>query len=135
MIGPNAADVHVGGYSREPGHGVSILQGIRDRVGTEAQVLYAEGCRITNARQGWRGWLDDDVMLVDPAKTQVHRRSAVAPPARANVAIVVVGENESTNREAWSDRHLGDRDSLDLLGRRTSWCGRSSPPARRQSSS
>jgi beta-glucosidase len=27
-----------------------------------------------------------------------------------------VGENESTNREAWSEQHLGDRDSLDLLG-------------------
>jgi hypothetical protein len=32
------------------------------------------------------------------------------------VAILVVGENESTNREAWSENHLGDRDSLDLLG-------------------
>ena len=29
---------------------------------------------------------------------------------------MVVGENESTNREAWSDQHLGDRDSLDLMG-------------------
>jgi len=28
----------------------------------------------------------------------------------------VVGENESTNREAWSEMHRGDRDSLDLLG-------------------
>jgi len=28
----------------------------------------------------------------------------------------VVGENESTNREAWSEQHLGDRDSLDLPG-------------------
>jgi beta-glucosidase len=27
-----------------------------------------------------------------------------------------VGENESTNREAWSESHLGDRDSLDLIG-------------------
>jgi beta-glucosidase len=31
----------------------------------------------------------------------------------------VVGENESTNREAWSEQHLGDRDSLDLLGAQT----------------
>ena len=29
---------------------------------------------------------------------------------------MVVGENESTNREAWSEEHRGDRDSLDLLG-------------------
>jgi beta-glucosidase len=116
VIGPNAADVHIGGYGREPGHGVSLLQGIRDRVGTKAQVLYAEGCRITNARQGWRGWLDDDVKLVE-AKTQAASiRAAVAAAREASVAIVVVGENESTNREAWSERHLGDRDSLDLLG-------------------
>ena len=27
-----------------------------------------------------------------------------------------VGENESTNREAWSEDHRGDRDSLELLG-------------------
>ena len=29
---------------------------------------------------------------------------------------MVVGETEATNREAWSEEHLGDRDSLDLLG-------------------
>ena len=32
------------------------------------------------------------------------------------MAILVVGENESTNREAWAENHRGDRDSLDLLG-------------------
>ena len=35
---------------------------------------------------------------------------------QADVALLVVGETESTNREAWSESHLGDRDSLDLLG-------------------
>src|SRR5713101_9456856 len=30
VIGPNAADVHLGGYSSDPGRGVSILQGIKD---------------------------------------------------------------------------------------------------------
>jgi Glycosyl hydrolase family 3 C-terminal domain/Fibronectin type III-like domain len=29
---------------------------------------------------------------------------------------VFVGETEATNREAWSESHRGDRDSLDLLG-------------------
>lgn len=116
VIGPNAADVHLGGYSREPAHGVSILQGIRDRVGSSAQVQYAEGCKITSAKEGWRGWYEDNVKLVDPA-TQVESIRAAADLARkSSVAIVVVGENESTNREAWSETHLGDRDSLDLLG-------------------
>jgi beta-glucosidase len=117
VIGPNAADVHIGGYSREPGHSVSILDGIRQRLAASSvNVLYAEGCKITNATQGWRGWYENDVNLIDP-NTQVDDIRAAAETARkADVAIVVVGENESTNREAWSEIHTGDRDSLDLLG-------------------
>ena len=116
VIGPNAADVHLGGYSREPAHGVSILDGIRARVGSAAKVVYAEGCQITTAPQGWRGWLANNVKLADP-QAQVAKVAAAADLARkADVAILVVGENESTNREAWAENHLGDRDSLDLLG-------------------
>src|ERR1051325_3348513 len=47
VIGPNAAGVHLGGYSDNPGRGVSVLQGIKDKVGNRAEVLYAEGCKIT----------------------------------------------------------------------------------------
>ncbi len=116
VIGPNADGLHLGGYSRGPSHGVSILQGIRDRVGSSAQVVYAEGCKITDAKPDWHGWFANDVKLIDPA-TQTDSVHAAAELARkADVAIVVVGENESTNREAWSENHLGDRDSLDLLG-------------------
>ena len=116
VIGPNAADVHIGGYAREPGHGVSILDGIRERVGSSAKVVYAEGCQITTAKQGWRGWLANNVKLADP-QAQVEKVAAATELARkADVAILVVGENESTNREAWGEYHLGDRDSLDLLG-------------------
>ena len=120
VIGPNAADVHLGGYSREPAHGVSILDGIRERVGAKASVVYAEGCKISSARPGFRGWFDDNVKLIDP-KTQEESIHAAAELARkADVSILVVGENESTNREAWSEGHLGDRDSLDLLGAQNS---------------
>jgi len=116
VIGPNAADVHLGGYTREPAHGVSILDGIRQRVGTKANVVYAEGCKITDAAQGFRGWFAENVKLIDP-KTQTDSIHAAVEAARkADVAILVVGENESTNREAWAETHLGDRDSLDLLG-------------------
>lgn len=114
VIGPNAAVAHVGGYARRPGHEVSILQGIRDYVGTRAKVNYAEGCKITDAPEGWRGWYANDVKLApeDPAAIA----EAVAAARKSDVAILVVGENESTNREAWAENHLGDRDSLDLLG-------------------
>jgi beta-glucosidase len=115
VIGPNAADVHLGGYSRDPGQGVSVLDGIRARVGSKATVLYAEGCRITTAPQGYMGSWFDPVKLIDPETQTASIQAAVEAARKADVAILVVGENESTNREAWGD-HRGDRDSLDLLG-------------------
>jgi beta-glucosidase len=115
VIGPNAADVHLGGYSRDPGQGVSVLDGIRARVGNRATVLYAEGCRITTAPQGYMGSWFDPVELVDPKTQTASIEAAVRSARKADVAILVVGENESTNREAGED-HRGDRDSLDLLG-------------------
>ncbi|HTS34387.1 MAG TPA: glycoside hydrolase family 3 N-terminal domain-containing protein [Candidatus Solibacter sp.] len=116
VIGPNAEGLHLGGYSRMPAHSVSILQGIKDRVGSRADVVYAEGCKITDAKPDWHGWFIDDVHLVDPATQQASIKAAAEIARKADVAILVVGENESTNREAWSEKHLGDRDSLELLG-------------------
>ncbi|MGB2589516.1 MAG: glycoside hydrolase family 3 N-terminal domain-containing protein [Candidatus Acidiferrum sp.] len=116
VIGPDAADVHLGGYARDPGHGVSVLDGIRKRLGSQVNVLYAEGCKITTGKQGWDGWYEDNSQLADPATQQESIRKAVEIAKKSQVAILVVGETEATNREAWSEHHLGDRDSLDLLG-------------------
>ena len=116
VIGPNAADVHLGGYSRDPGFGISILDGIRQRVDSKATVLYAQGCKITTAPEGFRGWWASDVKLVDPKTQQASIQQAVEIAKKSDVAVLVVGGNESTTREAWAEIHLGDRDSLDLLG-------------------
>jgi beta-xylosidase len=116
VIGPNADGIHLGGYSRLPAHSVSILQGIRDRVGSKANVIYTEGCKITDAKPDWHGWFANDVKLIDPATQQDSVKAAADAARKADIAILVVGENESTNREAWAENHLGDRDSLDLLG-------------------
>ena len=64
VIGPNAAEVHLGGYSNKPGRGVSVLQGIKDKVGGGAEVLYALGCKITETMPDWDA---DKVVLGDPA--------------------------------------------------------------------
>jgi beta-glucosidase len=116
VMGPNAADVHLGGYSREPAHSVSILDGIRERAGTAAKVVYSEGCKITEGKQGWSAWIENAVKLPTPESQLKSIAAAVEVARHADVAIIVVGENESTNREAWSPLHLGDRDSLDLIG-------------------
>ena len=116
VIGPNAADVHVGGYSRGASRGVSVLDGIRARAGDKTSVLYSLGCGITTAPQGYMGFWSDGVKLIDPKIDAESIKEAVATARKADVAIVVVGENESTNREQWSNDHRGDRDSLDLVG-------------------
>jgi beta-glucosidase len=119
VIGPNATDVHQGGYSRGvgPGNGISLLDGIKKRAESAgAKVLYAEGCDITKGPHGWAEWYANDVKLGDPAAQSAKIAAAVEVAKKSDVAIVVVGENEGTNREAWSENHVGDRDSLDLLG-------------------
>jgi beta-glucosidase len=116
VIGPNAADIHLGGYSAVPMQGVSVLQGIRDFAGTTMKVLYAEGCRITaNHASGWlvnenpvMNDADDDSRLID---------EAVGAALKSDAVILVLGENELLRREAWSEDHRGDRDTLELVGR------------------
>ena len=113
VIGPNAAELHLGGYSDNPGRGVSILQGIRNKVGSAAEVLYSEGCKITETAPDWYA---DKVVLGDPALNAKRVAAAVQVAKKADVIILVLGENEQTSREAWAPTHEGDRDSLDLLG-------------------
>ena len=117
VIGPNAADLHLGGYSVDPGRGVSVLDGLRARLAGAAQVLYAEGCRITEGVQGWQGWWNDAVTPANPAEDDARIAAAVEVARQADVVLLVLGENESTCREGWSAGHLGDRDTLDLPGR------------------
>jgi beta-xylosidase len=116
VIGPDAADLHLGGYAREPGPGVgvTILDGIRKRLEPAVKVVYAEGCKITKGKQGVAGWYENNTQLAQRSQLEIDRAAAVAKSA--DVAILVVGETESTDREAWSDEHRGDRDSLGLLG-------------------
>ncbi len=47
VIGPHAAEVMLGGYSGVPRHSVSILEGIRKRLGADATVRHAERTCIT----------------------------------------------------------------------------------------
>jgi beta-glucosidase len=114
VIGPNAADVHLGGYSGKPGRGVSVLQGIKDKVGTSSEVLYAEGCKITESFPDWDA---DKVVLGDPALNAGRIQEAVKVAQKADLVILALGGNEQTSREAWAPNHPGDRDNLDLLSK------------------
>jgi len=114
IIGPNANRAHLGGYSDEPGRGISILQGVTDKVGGKIKVSYAEGCKITKEGGNW--WADSS-HLSDPAEDNKLIAEAVETAKAADVSILVVGGNEDTNKEGWANNHLGDRDSVDLVGK------------------
>jgi beta-glucosidase len=113
VIGPNAAELHLGGYSDNPGRGVSVLQGIKEKVGSSGEILYALGCKITETEPDWNA---DKVVLGDAALNAKRIQEAVSVAQKADIAILVLGENEQTSREAWAAEHPGDRDNLDLLG-------------------
>jgi beta-glucosidase len=114
VIGPNAATVHLGGYSDNPGRGVSVLQGVKDKAGSGINVAYAEGCKIT--KEGGN-WFADMSHPAGEAEDRKLIAEAVETAKAADVALLVLGGNEDTNKEAWADNHLGDRDSLELFGR------------------
>jgi len=113
VVGPNAHRCLLGGYSDDPGRCVTVLDGIRARLQGKAEVLYAEGCKITKEGANW--WTDR-VELSDPEEDRRGIAEAVKIAQRADVVIAVVGGNEATSREAWAENHLGDRDSLELVG-------------------
>ncbi len=116
VIGPNAAEIHLGGYSAVPMEGVSVLQGLREFAGTAMNVLYAEGCKITaNHVSGWI--VNENPIANDPADDSKLIDEAVDTALRSDAVVLVLGENELLRREAWSEDHLGDRDTLELVGR------------------
>ena len=47
VIGPNADRSLLGGYSGVPKHNVTVLDGIKAKVGDRVKVLHSEGCKIT----------------------------------------------------------------------------------------
>ena len=113
VIGPNAHRSLLGGYSGVPPHDITVLDGIKARVGGAAEILYSEGCKITIGGS----WTEDTVTPSDPEEDRRQIAEAVRVASRADVIVLAIGGNEQTSREAWSLRHMGDVTNLDLVGR------------------
>jgi beta-glucosidase len=114
VIGPNAATVRLGGYSGVPDRPVSVVDGLRAKLGDKVKVVTAPGCGLTT---GNRGWSDDLVTLPDPREDAHLTVEAAKLAATADVVLLVLGQNEQLSREGWADNHVGDRMTLDLPGK------------------
>lgn len=113
LIGPNANRSLLGGYSGAPKHDVTVLDGIKAKVGGRARVLYSEGCKITVGGS----WQQDEVIASNPDEDRKQIAEAIQIANQADVIVLAIGGNEQTSREAWNLKHMGDRASLELVGR------------------
>jgi beta-glucosidase len=108
VTGPNAAEVEhsISRYGPSNINVVSVLEGIRRFVAPGVEVKYAKGCDLTDAR------FPESEILPEPpdAKARAMIDEAVAGAQAADVAIVVLGEDNRTVGEGYS------RTSLDLPG-------------------
>lgn len=112
VIGPNANRSMLGGYSGVPKYDTTLLEGIRDKVGNLAEVVYSEGCRITVGGS----WNQDEVVLPDYDEDRKMITQAKEIAQDADVIILAIGGNEQTSRESWATNHMGDRTNLEMVG-------------------
>jgi beta-glucosidase len=110
IIGPNADEVHYGNYSNDKSPGVSIVDGLTKFGKGKFEVVYSEGYKIYEN--------DTTIKAIDKTKIAEDKRidAAVALAKTCDAVLLVMGGNELTCREEWTN-HTGDVYDLDLLGR------------------
>ena len=121
VIGPNADVARLGSYSGMPSDPVTLLAGIRRKVGDKARILYAQGCLLAKNDTGvaFNSWNNNLVVMSTPEENRPLIEEARRVASQADVVILAVGESEAISRESWSDppvNHLGDADTLELRG-------------------
>jgi beta-glucosidase len=112
VIGPNADVTILGGYSDEPRQTVSILDGLKAKIGDDVSLSHHKGVSLTDNRSWW----DDEVILSDADENMSSIARAVKVAKKADLVILAIGGDESTSREAWSETHMGDRNDITLIG-------------------
>ena len=110
VIGPNADSktVLLGNYNGTPSKYVTAIEGIRAKVSPKTKVIYAEGCDITETREGFWG-------------EQATRgfSEAMSAAQRADVVVMCLGltaDLEGEEGAAAASSAGGDKVSLDLPG-------------------
>ena len=112
VIGPNAAVARLGSYSGEPPQAVSLLGGLRTRLGDLVDLRHAEGVSLTEGDDWWA----DEVRATPPEVNQALIQEAVLLARNCDLVVLAVGDDERTAREAWATQHLGDRAAIGLPG-------------------
>src|SRR5437764_5311084 len=109
VIGPNANEDDLNRYRYGPNQikGVTVLAGIRNKLGDRVKVNYAKGCDVTSEH-----WPQIEVLpepLTEKEKDEIAK--AVDAAKKSDVSVVVLGDGVNTVGETAS------RTSVDLPGR------------------
>ena len=99
VIGPNASVARTGGGGSSlvrPNYSVTPLDGIRERAGNQVPVTYAQGVAIPG----------EDASKDSPSARAQLRQDAAAVAAKADAAIVVVGNSPSVESEGFDRKSL-----------------------------
>lgn len=110
VIGPTADSRRVleGNYCGTASNYMTLLQGIKERVGKEARVYYSEGCSLFNSRQTNSKWEDRRIS------------EAVITAEQSDVVIVCLGLDASIEGEQGDTGNsfaAGDKIDLNLVGK------------------
>ena len=109
VVGPNADDDSLTRYRYGPNavKGITVLEGIRNKLGDRVKVNYAKGCEATNEH-----WPETEILpepLTEKEKDEIAK--AVDAAKKSDIAVVVLGDSPNTVGETAS------RTDLDLPGR------------------
>ncbi|UCG85727.1 MAG: glycoside hydrolase family 3 C-terminal domain-containing protein [Gemmatimonadota bacterium] len=107
LIGPHADYAERGNYAGFPASSVTPLAAVRQRVGTDMRVIYAEGVRLTGSGTGF-----GPAVLTDDSTNQRLIREAVDSARQADVVVLLLGANARMMHEAWGGNE-GDNASLE----------------------
>jgi len=111
VIGPHAQHCELGNYSGTPRVKVPTLEGIKERVGKESEILFAKGVDIIDYYQA--GDMDS-IRLANPESNKKLINEAVEVAIQSDVVILCLGGNRYTAREGWQTYHKGDNADLNL---------------------
>ena len=116
VIGPMSDRVDYGAYSIARQPGITPLEGIRERAGSDYIVRFAKGCRIGEKEHlNFFDWQDREVRIVPDKENEPLIKQAVEIARQSDLVLLFIGEYSYFSGETWT-HHTGDKADLDLLG-------------------
>lgn len=88
VIGPNAMECQFGEYSGNTTTGISLLEGIKRKIGNE-KVMFAKGCEISF--EAVNEYLSAGELMNDEMRKSINEAAKVA--GKCDIAVLALGEN------------------------------------------